>query len=139
MAKRLNLTATSRQEKIVLAYLDENVSDVLADKINGGDKTLQQCWSYITAEARKIAQNGCACIEDVKVFGWAIHFFEEDEIKGKNYKEKPVMSKCTVEADEDDGEDAPTVTVSKAQKAPKAKKSKDAEVEQISLLDMLGV
>ena len=70
---------------------------------------------------------------------WSMPGFEEDEIKGKDYKKKPVMSKCTVEADEDDGEDAPTVTVPKAPKAPKAKKSKDAEVEQISLLDMLGV
>lgn len=139
MAKRLNLTATSRQEKIVLAHLDENVSDVLAEKINGGDKTLQQCWSYITAEARKLAQNGCACIEDVKVFGWAVHFFEEDEIKGKDYKEKPVMSKCTVESDEDDGDDVPTVAAPKAPKAPKAKKSKDTYVEQLSLLDLLGV
>ncbi len=121
MAKRINLTAESKQERLVLAYLEENASDVLVEKINSGDKTMKQCWSFIVGEARKLAQNGCACIEDTKVFGWAVHFFEEDEIKGKDYKESPVMSKCTVESDEDDGDDVPNVSVPKAQKAKRAR------------------
>ena len=42
---------------------------------------------YATDEARKIAEQGatCACIEDDVVFGWAIHYFEEDSIEGKLY------------------------------------------------------
>ena len=38
---------------------------------------------YATQEARKMAEKGsqCACIEDDVVFGWAIHYFEEDGIE----------------------------------------------------------
>lgn len=38
-------------------------------------------FSYARGEAQKLAINGCACVEDKAVFGWAVHFFEEDEIK----------------------------------------------------------
>ena len=33
---KLNLTATNRQQEKVLKYLQENVSEPLADKINNG-------------------------------------------------------------------------------------------------------
>lgn len=77
----LNLEAKTNNEKLVLKYLEENASEVLREKINDGKKTLKDCWEYIRAEARKKAVNGCACIDDATVFGWAIHFFEEDGIK----------------------------------------------------------
>ena len=77
----LNLVANNDNEKRVLDYLSLAVSDVLAEKINTGKKTLQGCWSYIVGEAKKKAVSGCACIEDKEVFGWAVHYFEEDDIK----------------------------------------------------------
>ena len=80
---RLNLTAEGQNQNIVLAYLEENASDSLAERINSGKKTMRDCWSYITQQARKRATNNCACIEDREVFGWAIHFFEEDGITVK--------------------------------------------------------
>lgn len=44
---------------------------------------------YANEEARKLAQQGAnyACIEDKIVFGWVIHYFEEDELEGKLYNE----------------------------------------------------
>jgi hypothetical protein len=81
----LNLKANGSNEKIVLDYLNNNASESLAERINNGEKTLNQCWNYIMSEARKQAVNGCACIEDSTVFGWAIHFFEEDSIEGKKF------------------------------------------------------
>ena len=84
----LKLEAKTPNEKIVLDYLNTNVSEMLAEKINVGKKTLSQCWSYIVSEAKKLAQNNCACVEDATVFGWAIHFFEEDSIDGKKYDTK---------------------------------------------------
>ena len=77
----LNLTAKGDNEKIILQYLENNASEVLAEKINSGTKTLADCWKFITECARKQAKDGCACIRDDVVFGWAIHFFEEDAIK----------------------------------------------------------
>jgi hypothetical protein len=75
---RLNLKADTPNQKVVLAYLEENASDSLVERINAGKNTLQECWGYIANQARKRAVNSCACIEDKEVFGWAIHFFEED-------------------------------------------------------------
>lgn len=97
----LNLQISNKQEEIIKEYLENNVSEVLADKINNGvkiikdnktltnKKTLSGFMKYAYEEARKIAEKGsnCACIEDKVVFGWAIHYFEEDAIEGNLYNE----------------------------------------------------
>lgn len=50
-------------------------------------KTLDAFIQYATAEARKLAEKGArsACVEDGVVYGWAIHYFEEDSIEGTLY------------------------------------------------------
>ena len=80
---RLNLKADGKNQQILLDYLEKNASEPLAEKINAGVKTLAGCWTYIRGEARKQAMNNVAVIEDVEVFGWAVHYFEEDDIKEK--------------------------------------------------------
>ena len=96
---KLNLTATNRQQEKVLKYLQDNVSETLADKINNGTpfekdghpllnkKTLSDFMKYACDEARKLAEKGSnsTCIDDVTVYGWAIHYFEEDSIEGTLY------------------------------------------------------
>ena len=93
----INLTAKGRDQELILAYLNENASDVLADKINSGTpfekdgkqlinrKDLNGFMSFACDEARKLAEKGSnsACVEDSVVYGWAIHYFEEDSIQGK--------------------------------------------------------
>lgn len=97
----LNLQTSNKQEEIIKDYLQNNVSEVLAEKINNGvrivkdnktlinKKTLSGFMKYACDEARKQAEKGtnCACIEDKVVFGWAIHYFEEDAIEGNLYNE----------------------------------------------------
>ena len=109
---KLNLTTSNKEQEIIKQYLQENASEVLADKINNGvkivkdnvnlinKKDLNGFMKYASSEARKLAEKGsnCACIEDKVVFGWAIHYFEEDTIEGTLYKEdgteyKPVTKK----------------------------------------------
>lgn len=91
---KLNLKAETPNEKIILEYLENNASETLREKINIGAKTLKQCWAFITGEARKLAKNGCAAIEDKKVFGWAIHFFEEDGLNcpTEEPKDEPIKT-----------------------------------------------
>lgn len=108
----LNLEAKTSNERLLLKYLEENASDVLCEKINSGKKTLKQCWEYIRGEARKKAVNGCACIDDATVFGWAMHFFEEDGIKAAKVR-GPVREEASDEVDE----------VIKEAPKPKAKKT----------------
>lgn len=95
----LNLTAQNKQEELVLKYLQDNASDVLANKINNGTpfekdghslinkKTLAGFMKYACDEARKLAEKGAnsTFIDDQTVYGWAIHFFEEDSIVGTLY------------------------------------------------------
>ena len=44
---------------------------------------------YASDEARKLAEKGAnsACVEDEVVFGWAVHYFEEDSIEGTLFNE----------------------------------------------------
>ena len=74
---RINLKADGRNQELVLAYLEENASEDLAQKINEGKRTMADCWGYITGRARNKAKGNSVAIEDAEVYGWAVHFFEE--------------------------------------------------------------
>ena len=94
--KELNLSANTPTEQKILDYLRQNTSETLIDKINNGTpfvkdgkslvnkKTLSGFMKYAAEEARKTSEKGatCACIDDSVVYGWAIHYFEEDSIEG---------------------------------------------------------
>ena len=98
---KLNLTAKGKPQEMILAYLQENASDVLAEKINHGvritkdgktlvnKKTLDGFMAFANGEAKNLAENGAnsACVEDSVVYGWAIHYFEEESIEGTLYNE----------------------------------------------------
>lgn len=106
----LNLTAQNKQEELVLKYLQDNASETLADKINNGTpfekdgkpllnkKTLAEFVKYACDEARKLAEKGAnsTFIDDQTVYGWAIHFFEEDSIVGTLYNDDGTEYKPTV-------------------------------------------
>lgn len=95
----LNLTAQNKQEEQVLNYLQNHASEELANKINNGTlfekdghsltnkKTLAGFMKFACDEARKLAKKGAnsTFIDDQTVYGWAIHFFEEDSIEGTLY------------------------------------------------------
>ncbi len=137
---KLNLTAKGRAQELILAYLQENASDLLAEKINNGvviekdgkrlisKKDLDGFMTFANSEAKKLAEKGAnsACVEDSVVYGWVIHYFQEDSIEGKLYNEdgteykaqKPVTKSTT-----------PAVTYTPSKPAPKP---------QLSLFDMLG-
>ena len=118
---KLNLEAKTKEQQRIKAYLEENASDILAGKINNGvlikkdgkillnRKTLDSFMSFATEEARKQAEKGAryAMVEDDVVFGWAVHYFEEDSIEGTLYNEdgseyktqpKPAAKAPTVKA-----------------------------------------
>ena len=99
--KQLNLEAKTKEQQRIKAYLEENASDILAGKINNGvlikkdgkillnRKTMDGFMSFATEEARKQAEKGAryAMVEDAVVFGWAVHYFEEDSIEGTLYND----------------------------------------------------
>lgn len=130
MSRELKLEAKNRNEEIVLNYLKETATDMLAEKINSGKKTLQGCWNFITGEAKKKAVSGCACIEDREVFGWATHYFEEDSIT--ECKTAPAVAKTTTTK-------TPPTTKTEKKIDPPKKKTKPVDNDtQISLFDMFA-
>ena len=98
---KLNLDAKTNEERKVKAYLEANAFEALAGKINNGvriqkggrtlinRKTLAGFMKYACDEAKKQAVKGAqsTCIDDAVVYGWAVHYFEEDSIEGTLYNE----------------------------------------------------
>ena len=134
---KLNLEAKTPAEQKVKAYLEQNASEVLAHKINEGvrivkdgktlmnKKTLSGFLKFACDEAKKQAEKGAqsACIDDAVVYGWAVHYFEEDSIEGTLCNE--------------DGTEY-TAPMSKAASLPtKYEPPKPTPQPQMSLFDML--
>ena len=119
-------------EKIIKEHLEKKAGSdaVFAEKFiercKADQKAIENCCAYITAEAKKKAQNGCAVIADDEVFGWAIHFFDE------NLSAPATAPTATVTTTADP--DVMRVTDEKAIKTPVAKpKAKEVDDVQLSL------
>ena len=133
---RLNLETKSKEQELVKAYLEENASEILAEKINNGTpfekdgktfinkKTLDGFMKYASSEARKLASKGAnsACVEDKVVYGWAIHYFEEDSIEGTLFN-----------ADGTEYKPAPKPTPAQVRKV----EAKEPEQRQATLFDLM--
>lgn len=125
------LTAANEQEKLILDYIENNASEMLVEKINTGKKTMTDCFNYIVSEAKHKAVKGCAMIADSEVFGWAMHYFEEDSIKPVT---APVV-KAEVKT-------APVKETKKPEVKKQEKKADDLDEctkNQISMFDLFGV
>ena len=110
----IRLETKTKEQELLKAYLEANASKELADKINNGvkiakdgktlinKKTLDTFMSYANEEARKQAEQGakCAMVEDNVVFGWLIHYFQEDSIEEMLYNEDGTEYKATVKKPE---------------------------------------
>lgn len=122
---KTKLTGTGNQ-KIIIDYLENNASDELIEKINRCGKTMADCWQYITSQARKKATNNCAMVEDVEVYGWAVHYFEEEgNVKGEE------TEKVEVKKIEKKPEPKP-----KAE--PKKKQNDDMLPGQLTIMELFG-
>lgn len=135
---KLNLEAKTKEQELVKAYLEENASETLAEKINNGvriekdgktllnRKSLDGFFKYASDEARKLASKGAnfACVEDTVVYGWAVHYFEEDSIEGTLFNEDGTEYKTQPKP----AAKAPTV---KQQPKPQPK-------PQMSMFDLMG-
>lgn len=97
----ITLQAQCTEHQVLKDYLQENASAVLADKINHGvfiekdgkrvlnRKDFDTFMKYACDKAKELAAKGAtfACHSSDIVFGWLIHYFEEDSIEGTLYNE----------------------------------------------------
>ena len=144
---KLNLQAESQEFEALKMYLEENVSDALAEKINNGvriekdgktlinKKTLETFMGYSHDEAKKLVAQGAryACIRSDVVFGWAMHYFEEDSIEGTLFNEDGTPYKSTPKP----LPKAPAKTTAPTTATVVTKPNKP-ETKQFTLFDLMG-
>ena len=83
-------------KELIKAHLEQMAErdSAFAERYKLETKSLDECLKYITSEARKQASNNCAAIEEAVVYGWAVHYYQEDNIKVEKVKAKVVTQKA---------------------------------------------
>ena len=133
-------------------YLDERArkDELFARSYAKTNKNIDECYDYIVGEARKQCKNSdSVCISDDVVYGWAVHYYDEDNIKVGRSKES-TESKEMSETDKKKVLEEATKKVYQAnkmasnankhaseakKKSADAKKSKPAKIQQLNLFD----
>lgn len=96
MTREELLKTNNTNAQIVAQFLNEYAERNGWGRIEATQKKIDDCWSYITAQARKQAQNGCAAIRDDVVFNWAVEFYEDVQENKKASKSKKTEVDTTV-------------------------------------------
>ena len=68
-------------KQAIKAYLDKRAEEdsLFAPKYANEKKNIDECCSYIMGEARK--RGNAVAISDEEVYGMAVHYYDEDDIK----------------------------------------------------------
>lgn len=106
-------------------YIIANASEALTEKIINGNKTVADCWKFIYNQARSFLSGKSGYVDEKTVFGWAMHFFEEDDIKVDEKIKKKGVKAEKVEDDSDNLDETPKAKPKKA-----AKKKEEPKVEE---------
>ena len=125
--ERMNETLT-KTEELILKYIDANASEELKKKIESSEKDIKDCVSWIAESVRERAVNGCAAVADDEVYGLAIHYFEEDDIK--KLEERQDYPKTVYEK---------KVEKAVKEEKKKAQKEKNSQYQQMDMFSLMGV
>lgn len=89
----------------IKGYLDDRAKrdELFAVAYAKDNKTLDECCAYIVGEARKMGGNA-VCVADDEVFGWAVHYYDEDDIEVKKLPDAMVSRFPDVELSDEDRE-----------------------------------
>lgn len=83
-------------ENAIKEYLDARAKEdvKLAEKYSNGKKSLEECCRFILGEMRKKAKSGMYGATDAEVFGLAVHYYDEEDIKvEKNVSAEVVINR----------------------------------------------
>ena len=85
----INMKATEKFKETIKAYLDERASqdEMFSQSYAKEHKNLDECINFIL---KSVQESGCNGFADEEIYGMAVHYYDEDDIKGV----KPV--KCNV-------------------------------------------
>ena len=124
-------------QQCIKDYLDKRAAkdELFAKTYAKQNKNIVECCEYIVSEAKKKASGNVAAIKDEEVYGWAVHYYDEDDIKVG----KPGAVKVTAPAAPT--AKAPAAKAPKASKTPKAAKpkAKKVEIEEAEVIPELDI
>ena len=81
----------SNFETTIQTYLENRAKtdSLFAETYKKANKSIKECCKYIYSRARKLAAGGKAVgIDDATVYGWAVHYYDEDDIKVDKVQER---------------------------------------------------
>lgn len=106
-------------EIIIRSYLEEKAKndEAFAKRLTIESKSMEECCEYIISEVRKKAKKTYAACTDEEVFGLAIHYWDEDDIKIDNHAQADVVVNRELTPEE-------------KQQAEELKKQRQAEEEE---------
>lgn len=120
-----------------ISVIDDNFAKFYE---NSPSKSIEECCEYIVSQAKA---NGCAGYSDEEVFGWAIHYWEEADLKVESVGCQKVVVNHHVDLTEEEIDEARKAAIAKVQrdfeekmtkkKTPKKHIVKEAEQEQLTL------
>ena len=91
----------------IKAYLDERAKndELFAASYAKPNKNIDECFKYVVGEARK--RGNAVYVSDEEVFGWAVQYYDEDDIKINDLpRGERVSAKASVELTEEEKEKA---------------------------------
>ena len=127
---------TNTVKEAIKNYLDERAKtdELFATAYAKPNKNIDECFNYIVGEAKK--QGNAVYLSDDVVFGWAVHYYDEDDIKiNKLPANTKVSTTANIELSEEDKEKARKHAIKSFEKqcvaemkaAEEAKAKKEAE------------
>lgn len=151
------LVANNDIETLLKDYVLKNASPALTEKILKEDylKNIPDAFEFVKTEAKKKAQNNCACLTDAEVYGLIMHYLEEDSITKSDKKVKAKVNAAKNnnsneldqeeskdlenEADETSKQTTPVKATSKnnASKKTAQTKQEKQKAEPITLFDFM--
>lgn len=127
----------------IKSYLDERAKtdELFAAKYANSKKNINECCDYIIGEAKK--RGNAVAMSDNEVFGLAVHYYDEDDIKINKLPAgcRPSATSAKVELTEEDKKAAREDALKRLadeqyallKKKPSKAKKEVTEVQQMSL------
>lgn len=142
----------SKGNPVLLAIGDYLISFMkdepsFADKVMAEKKSMKDMLQYVMSEAKKQATGGVACLKDEVVFGMAVHYFDEKDLKFKpvagavaassSDKTNDNQKSATQTAKKEMVKESDIKAESKPEKPKKAKKEAKPDM-MMSIFDFMG-
>jgi hypothetical protein len=128
-------------KQTIKAYLDKRAVEdqFFAESYAKENKNLDECINYILSEVQK---SGCNGFADKEIYGMAVHYYDEDSIKGVKATDCKVVVNHMVELTEEEKKQAHDKALEQLQaeqlaqlkkRSKPVKKEADPNVQQLNL------